>query len=136
MSEELLKAQEARILELSNEIAAMKTQAEESKNATAVKEAAAATQSKPAPAMSAASQELQRAKVIKEVGGMAHYASLPMSTRLKANGLQPASDSELEMSRRLFGPNSSSLEASRLARQNPSQYSRLRVIHRELYREV
>jgi hypothetical protein len=70
MSEQLLKEQENRIEELTNEIAAMKTQAEESKNATAVKEAAAAAQTKPAAAPSVASQEIQRAKVIKETGGV------------------------------------------------------------------
>jgi hypothetical protein len=117
---------------LSNEIAAMKTQAEESKNATAVKEAAAAAQGKPAAAPSAASQEIQRAKVIKETGGPAYYFALPFETRLRANGQLPASAEEVELSKSLFGRNSSSLEASRIQRQNPSRYFRLRAIHREL----
>jgi hypothetical protein len=103
MSEQLLKEQENRIEELTNEIAAMKTQAEESKNATAVKEAAAAAQTKPAAAPSVASQEIQRAKVIKETGGPAYYFALPFETRLRANGQAPASAEEIETSIRLFG---------------------------------
>ena len=75
---------------------------------------------------------MRRQQAVAAVGGNAHWSSLPMETRLKSLGLQPASESDVELSKRLFGRNSNSLEASRLARQNPSQYSRLRAIHREL----
>jgi hypothetical protein len=129
---ELQKQYEAKIQELTNENLALKTQAEESKNASAVKEATAAAQTRPAAAPSAAAQDHQRAKVIQETGGLAHYVALPMDVRLRANGQRPASQEECELSRKLFGRNSSSIEAARLARQNPSQYSRLRAIHREL----
>lgn len=129
---ELQKQQEARIEELQNEIIALKTQAEESKTASAVRDAVKAVDGKPAPSPSAGLQTMRRQQAIAAVGGNAYWNSLPMEARLKSQGLQPASDSEIELSKKLFGPNSSSLEASRLARQNPNEYSRLRAIHREL----
>jgi LPS O-antigen subunit length determinant protein (WzzB/FepE family) len=133
MSEELLRQQEARIQELTNELATVKAKAEEEKSIAAVREAATAAAHKPVTAVpNSVVQEAFRQKIIKTCGGPALYSSLPMSERLKANGQLPASAEEIETSRKLFGRNSSSIEAARLARHNPSQYSRLRTIFREL----
>jgi len=132
MSEEMIKQQEAEIEKLKSEIAALKAKNEEDKIADATREAVKAVDSKPAPAPSVGSQTMRRQQAVAAVGGPAYWSALPMEVRLKSQGLQPASDSEIELSKRLFGSNSSSLEASRLARQNPNQYSRLRAIHREL----
>jgi cell wall-associated NlpC family hydrolase len=131
MSEELIKQQEARIEELQNEITAMKAATESEKLANAVKEAATTAQNRPAAAPSAALQDLHRAKVIKEIG-QSHYSSLPMEARLRANGQGPASAEEIELSKRLFGRNSSSLEANREFRNNRTRYQRLRTIFHEL----
>jgi hypothetical protein len=133
MSEELLRQQEARIQELTNELATVKAKAEEEKSIAAVREAATAAAHKPVTAVpNSTVQEAYRKQIIKAVGGNALYSSLPMSERLKANGQLPASGEEIETSKKLFGRNSSSIEAARLARHNPSQYARLRTIFREL----
>jgi hypothetical protein len=113
MSAELLKEQEAKIEQLNNEISAMKAAAEAEKLAGAL-------------------QDVQRERVIKAVGGRAHYASLPMEVRLKSNGQQPATAEEIELSRTLFGRNSSSIEATRLYKSNAARYVRLKTIFREL----
>jgi hypothetical protein len=132
MSAELLKEQEAKIEQLNNEISAMKAAAEAEKLAGAVSEAAAASQHKPAAVPNSALQDVQRERVIKAVGGRAHYASLPMEVRLKSNGQQPATAEEIELSRTLFGRNSSSIEATRLYKSNAARYVRLQTIFREL----
>jgi hypothetical protein len=129
---ELQKQFEARIQELQNENAALKTQATEDKTASALREVAATIQSKPVTVPSGVLQDTLRKQAMKTVGGPALYHSMKMNDRLRANGQAPASPEEIETSKRLFGRNSSSIEAARLARHNPSQYSRLRIIHKEL----
>jgi hypothetical protein len=125
-------ALQATVDRLNAEILEMKKKAEEDKISDATRDAVKTLDTKPTPAPSVGVQNMRRKQAIGAVGGPAYWSSLPMETRLKSQGLQPASDSEIELSKQLFGPNSSSLEASRLARQNPNQYSRLRAIHREL----
>jgi hypothetical protein len=123
--------QQVEIEALKSEIAALKAKTEEDKISTAVREAAAVAHAKPAPTPSATSQNLQRSLAVAAVGGNSFWAVLPLDRKLAALGLPPASSSDVETALRLFGPNSSSLEAARLARQNPAQYARLRAVYRE-----
>jgi hypothetical protein len=132
MSEQLLKEQENRIEELTNELAALKLKAEEDKIADATRDAVKTADSKPAPAPSVAVQNMRRKQAIGAVGGPAFWSVLPLEKKVAALGLSPITAADAELSKRLFGPNSSSLEASRLQRQNPTYYSKLRALHSEL----
>jgi hypothetical protein len=124
-------ALQATVDKLNAEILEMKKKAEEDKTADATRDAVKTLDTKPTPAPSVGVQNMRRQQAIAACGGNALWTSLPMETRLKSLGLQLASESDIELSKKLFGRNSSSIEASRLSRQNPSRYSFLRAVHRE-----
>jgi hypothetical protein len=129
---ELQKQHEAKIEELQNKIIAMEVQAEEDKISRATREAVKAVDTKPTPAPSVGTQAIRRQQAVAAVGGPAYWSVLPLEKKVAALGLSPATTADVELSRKLFGRNSSSLEASRMARQNPAYYAKLRALHMEL----
>src|SRR4051812_23345102 len=112
MSEELVKQQEARIQELTNEVAALKAKAEEDKTSTAFREAVTVAQTRPAPAPNVSTQSMQRQQAVAACGGNSFWAVLPLDKKLAALGHLPATSADVETAKKLFGPNSSSLEAA------------------------
>jgi hypothetical protein len=125
-------ALQATVDRLNAEILEMKKKAEEDKISDATRDAVKAVDSKPAPAPSVGVQNMRRKQAIGAVGGPAFWSVLPLEKKVAALGLSPITAADAELSKRLFGTNSSSLEASRLQRQNPTYYSKLRALHSEL----
>lgn len=132
MATELESQQQQEIEKLKGEVAEFKLREEESERTRSL--AAAATSAKQAPGRipNSAVELQQRQQAIKAVGGNSFWGSLSLDERLRALGQRPASGEEITLAKKLFGRDADSREANRVARYNPSQYSRLRMIFREL----
>lgn len=90
---------------------------------------AVAETSKPTTAtLGNAMQDVRQERAIRAVGGNAKYYSMTPEQRLAAVGERPPTPEELKLVTRYFGPQSSAMEANALAKQNPDQYRRLRVV--------
>lgn len=122
---------EQQIEQLTAKIVELEKKHADERQASGIRDAANAA--KPTPYVpTVAMQHHQRAQAVAAVGGNAHWSVLSLDQKLAALGQRPASGEEIAMARKLFGPGADSKEAARVNKFNPAQYSRLRLLHREL----
>ncbi|HKD79717.1 MAG TPA: hypothetical protein VKH81_08490 [Candidatus Angelobacter sp.] len=75
-------------------------------------------------------QDFLITKAINDVGGLAKFHRLTTNEKLRLMGSGPTNEQEQALASKYFGAKSDSMQAALLRRSDPTQYLRLRLIHR------